>query len=217
MKDRQFKGGAKTGFGGDLQCRRVPAGSRSDHGAHMTDARERRRRNAPAAFARRTFVLGTSAFASALSIAAVLGLPFGTRSAFAFSPPAGGGFDAFIALTKELCGRSQLDPALGKRIYEALVKTDSAFTQNVAAINTWLKSHGGVPRDTVTAALRAAEPPLAKTVGQIMRAWYLGLVGESPTVKVLAYERALMFDPVKDVLTVPSYCRDVPFYWTRKP
>jgi hypothetical protein len=26
-----------------------------------------------------------------------------------------------------------------------------------------------------------------------------------------------MFDPVKDVLTVPSYCRDVPFYWTRKP
>jgi hypothetical protein len=69
----------------------------------------------------------------------------------------------------------------------------------------------------VTAALRAAEPPLAKTVGQIMRAWYLGLVGESPTVKVLAYERALMFDPVKDVLTVPSYCRDVPFYWTRKP
>jgi fructose 5-dehydrogenase small subunit len=26
-----------------------------------------------------------------------------------------------------------------------------------------------------------------------------------------------MFDPVNDVLTIPSYCRDVPFYWTRKP
>jgi hypothetical protein len=26
-----------------------------------------------------------------------------------------------------------------------------------------------------------------------------------------------MFDPVKDVLTVPSYCRDVPFYWSQKP
>jgi hypothetical protein len=26
-----------------------------------------------------------------------------------------------------------------------------------------------------------------------------------------------MFEPVKDVLTIPSYCRDVPFYWTQKP
>jgi hypothetical protein len=26
-----------------------------------------------------------------------------------------------------------------------------------------------------------------------------------------------MFDPVSDVLTIPSYCRDVPFYWTQKP
>jgi hypothetical protein len=183
----------------------------------MTDARKGRRVNAPAAFARRTFVLGACASASALSIATALGLPFGSASVFAFSPPAGGGVDAFVALTRELSGRSQLDPVLGKRIYEALVKADSAFAQNVAAINTWLKSHGGVPRDTVIAALQASEPPLAKTVAQIMRAWYLGLVGDAPTVKVLAYERALMFDPVKDVLTVPSYCRDVPFYWTRKP
>ena len=183
----------------------------------MTDARESRRGNAPVAFARRTVVFGACASASALPIVALLGLPFGSPSAFAFSPPAGGGFDAFVALSRELSGRAQLDLALGKRIYEALIKTDSAFTQNVAALNTWLKSHGGVPSDTVTAALQAAEPPLAKTVGQIMRAWYLGLVGEMPTVKVLAYERAAMFDPVKDVLTVPSYCRDVPFYWTRKP
>jgi hypothetical protein len=36
-------------------------------------------------------------------------------------------------------------------------------------------------------------------------------------VDVVAYEKALMFEPVKDVLTVPSYCRDVPFYWTHKP
>ena len=47
--------------------------------------------------------------------------------------------------------------------------------------------------------------------------WYLGLVGDMPRVQVVAYESALMFDPVKDVLTIPSYCRDVPFYWTQKP
>jgi fructose 5-dehydrogenase small subunit len=42
-------------------------------------------------------------------------------------------------------------------------------------------------------------------------------VGDAPRVSVVAYERALMFDPVADVLTIPSYCRDVPFYWTQKP
>ncbi|CAN7657901.1 sorbitol dehydrogenase family protein [Trinickia sp. LjRoot230] len=183
----------------------------------MTDVRESRCGNTPAAFARRQFLLGTGASAVALSLAAALGLPFGSASAFAFAPPAGGGQDAFVALSQQLTGRAQFDPTLSQRIYAALAKADSAFTENVAALNTWLKSHGGVPSDTVTAALQAEEPRLAKTVSQIMRAWYLGLVGEAPTISVLAYERALMFDPVRDVLTVPSYCRDVPFYWAKKP
>ena len=106
---------------------------------------------------------------------------------------------------------------LGKRVYDALARSDSQFTQNVAALNTWLQGHGGVPSDTVTQALQVDQPLLAKTVGAIMRAWYLGLVGEMPHVQVVAYESALMFDPVKDVLTIPSYCRDVPFYWSQKP
>jgi hypothetical protein len=72
--------------------------------------------------------------------------------------------------------------------------------------------------DSVTQALQADQSALAKSVGAIMRAWYLGLVGDMPHVKVVAYETALMFEPVKDVLTIPSYCRDdVPFYWTQKP
>jgi hypothetical protein len=65
--------------------------------------------------------------------------------------------------------------------------------------------------------LQADQPQLAKTVSAITRAWYLGLVGDMPNVQVIAFERALMFEPVKDILTIPSYCRDVPFYWTHKP
>jgi fructose 5-dehydrogenase small subunit len=182
----------------------------------MTDARESRPSDMAAAATRRQFVLGACASAAALSFAATLGLPFGMSPAFAFAPPEGGGLDAFDALSLKLTGRTRLDPALGKRIYDALAQSDSAFAQNVAALNTWLKAHGGVPSDTVTAALQAEDPRLAKAAGQVMRAWYLGLVGDVPTVKVVAFERALMFEPVKDVLTIPSYCRDVPFYWTRK-
>ncbi len=181
------------------------------------DARESRQGALPPAAARRQFVLGACASATALSFAAIVGAPFGTASAFAFEPPAGGGLNAFIALSQQLTGRTSLDSTLGKRIYDALAQSDGAFPQNVAALNKWLKSHRGVPSDIVTAALAVENPRLAKTVGDVMRAWYLGLIGEVPATKVVAYERALMFDPVKDVLTIPSYCRDVPFYWVKKP
>lgn len=183
----------------------------------MTDARTGQLRPAQPAAARRQFILGACASAAALSFTAAIGLQVGTAPAFGFAPPAGGGLDAFTALSQQLTGRSSLDATLGKRLYGALAKADSAFVANVAALNTWLKTHGGVPSDAVTAALAAENAPLAKTVGEVMRAWYLGLVGEAPTMQVLAYERALMFDPVNDMLTIPSYCRDVPFHWTQKP
>lgn len=141
----------------------------------------------------------------------------GISPAYADTLPAGGGFDAFIALSGKLTGHTSFDPVLGKRAYEALSSADRQFTQNVAALNAWLQTHGGVPSDTVTQALQAEQPNLAKTVSAITRAWYLGLVGDSPNVQVIAYESALMFEPVQDILTIPSYCRDVPFYWTRKP
>jgi hypothetical protein len=164
---------------------------------------------------RRAWVLGACAAAAALAFGA--GRSFWIAPALADAPPAGGGLDAFLLLSQRLTGRTGFDAVLGQRVYGALARSDSQFPQKVGALNTWLQGHGGVPSDTVTQALQAEQPALAKSVGAIMRAWYLGLVGDMPHVQVVAYEKALMFDPVKDVLTVPSYCRDVPFYWTRKP
>ncbi|MGA7777085.1 MAG: sugar dehydrogenase complex small subunit [Paraburkholderia sp.] len=170
---------------------------------------------------RRKWLLGACAAAAALAFTSVARFnprfnPLGITPAFA-DAPAGGGLDAFLALSQHLTARTSFNAVLGQRVYAALVQSDNQFTQNVAALNTWLAGHGGVPSDTVTQALAAEQPPLAKAVTAIMQAWYLGLVGEMPHVQVVAYESALMFDPVKDVLTIPSYCRDVPFYWTQKP
>ncbi|MBC8750574.1 MULTISPECIES: sugar dehydrogenase complex small subunit [Paraburkholderia] len=166
---------------------------------------------------RRAWVLGSCAVAAALAFAGASRSLSWIAPAFADTPPASGGLDAFLALSQHLTGRSGFDAVLGQRVYDALSHSDSQFTQNVTALNAWLQGHGGVPSDTVTEALRTDQPALAKTVGAVMRAWYLGLVGDMPHVQVIAYEKALMFDPVKDVLTIPSYCRDVPFFWTQKP
>lgn len=165
---------------------------------------------------RRAWVIGACAAAAALAFAGAGRSLSLIATAFA-DAPAGGGLDAFLVLSRRLTGHTGFDAILGKRIYDALAKSDSQFTQNVGAFNTWLQGHGGVLPDTVTQALQADQPALAKFVGAIMRAWYLGLVGDMPHVNVVAYEKALMFEPVKDVLTIPSYCRDVPFYWTQKP
>ncbi|SMG60635.1 sugar dehydrogenase complex small subunit [Paraburkholderia susongensis] len=174
----------------------------------------------PFSASRRAWVLGSCAAAAALAFAGA-SRPSSWLSwispAFADTPPAGGGLDAFLALSQRLTGRSSFDAVLGKRVYDALGHSNSQFAQNVAALNTWLQAHGGVPSDTVTQALQTDQPALAKSVDAIMRAWYLGLVGDAPHIEVVAYEKALMFEPVSDVLTIPSYCRDVPFYWTQKP
>jgi fructose 5-dehydrogenase small subunit len=195
----------------------------------MTDAEHHAARTAYSP-GRRTWMLGACASAASLAFAAASrhvraadtaaaasSASASSAGASGASGASGGGFDAFIALSGKLTGHTSFDTVHGKRAYDALSKADDQFPQNVAALNSWLATHGGVPSDTVTQALQADQPKLAKTVGAITRAWYLGLVGESPNVQVIAYERALMFEPVKDMLTIPSYCRDVPFYWTRKP
>ncbi|MFX1764233.1 sugar dehydrogenase complex small subunit [Paraburkholderia sp. A1RI-2L] len=195
---------------------------------HLPHARASRDRRI-ARPGRRRFVTGACAAAATLAFALAgrRGAQYafgiadaaaaGSASAPAAGTPADSGYQAFIALSQSLTGRMRFDAVLGQRIHAALARASSTFEQNVGALNTWIKGHGGVPSDTVTAALRIDRPELAATVGDIVRAWYLGLVGDMPKVQVVAYEKALMFDPVSDVLTIPSYCRDVPFYWTTKP
>lgn len=166
---------------------------------------------------RRRFVLGACASAAMLAFSSAgFGLPSFLSQAFAADTPPGG-IDGFLLLSRKLTGRASFDPALAQRVYDGLLKADSDFAANVAQLNMWLPAHGGVPSDTVTQALQLDTPKLAVAVTAIMRAWYLGLIGDSPRISVVAYERALMFDPVADVLTIPSYCRDVPFYWAQKP
>jgi hypothetical protein len=164
---------------------------------------------------RRAWVLSACAVAALALVGSDRSLSW-IEPAFA-DTPSGSGLDAFLALSQRLTGRTGLDATLGKRIYDALAKSDSQFTQNVDALNTRLQARGSVLSDTVTQALQTGQTALAKSVGAIMRAWYLGLVGDMPHVNVVAYEKALMFEPVKDVLTIPSYCRDAPFYWAQKP
>jgi hypothetical protein len=56
--------------------------------------------------------------------------------------------------------------------------------------------------------------PLKETAFSIISAWYLGVVTDAPDAEVFAYEYALMFQPTRDVMTIPSYAISGPNGWT---
>ncbi|WP_246174212.1 sorbitol dehydrogenase family protein [Paraburkholderia hayleyella] len=165
---------------------------------------------------RRTWLLGACASAALLSFTVAAGR-FGLPAAWAEPAPTDDTYPALLAVSQHLSARQDLNPVLARRIHDALSQADSLFARHVSALDQWLKSHEGMPADSVIATLQTHAPELAVVARAILRAWYLGLIGEMPQARVVAFEQALMFEPVKDVLTIPSYCHDVPFYWTNKP
>jgi hypothetical protein len=56
--------------------------------------------------------------------------------------------------------------------------------------------------------------PLKQTALSIISAWYLGVATDAPDAEVFAYEYALMYQPTRDVMTIPSYAVSGPNGWT---
>jgi hypothetical protein len=56
--------------------------------------------------------------------------------------------------------------------------------------------------------------PLKETALAIVSAWYLGVVTDAPDAEVFAYEYALMYQPTRDVMTIPSYAISGPNGWS---
>jgi hypothetical protein len=52
------------------------------------------------------------------------------------------------------------------------------------------------------------------TAHRIIFGWYAGVVDDSPTAEVLAYEEALMYQPTKDAVALPTYSFNGPNHWT---
>ena len=58
------------------------------------------------------------------------------------------------------------------------------------------------------------EGPLKETALAIISAWYLGVITDAPDAEVFTYAYALMYQPTKDVMTIPSYAISAPNAWS---
>jgi hypothetical protein len=123
---------------------------------------------------------------------------------------------AFVALSALLVGRPSLDPALARRLYEALAADNAGFPASAQALLAFINEHKVDPSQ-LQPVLDAAKSPLAALPRTIMTAWCLGIVGSGDKARCLAFEDALNARMVADVLKPPTYAYGPHGSWSRKP
>jgi hypothetical protein len=112
----------------------------------------------------------------------------------------------FATVSQALTGKNTLNPITSERIFLAMGGHDRAFLTPLEGLAAKVNQAPSSWSD--------ADRALA---GKIIRAWYLGLVGEGPEATVVSYEHALMFDAVGDALKPRTFCAAQPGYWAQKP
>ncbi len=118
--------------------------------------------------------------------------------------------NAFLTVSQFLVSRA-VGPVLGQRYYDALQRHDAQFPQKLASLNAVLQQRHFAHVDDFLAAFDADNPDW-QTAKTIISAWYTGVVGTGSDLELIAYAEALMYQPTKDILVVPTYGGG-PFYW----
>jgi hypothetical protein len=121
--------------------------------------------------------------------------------------------NAFLRISQSITGKSDLSATTSDRIHAAFQKDDVSFNDKVTQLGL-IGDRTSTPDAFKTAA---AEAGLGDTLMAIVAAWYTGTVDTSEGAVVVAYTEALMYKPVADGLTVPTYCNKGPMWWTGLP
>ncbi|WP_321957026.1 sugar dehydrogenase complex small subunit [Paraburkholderia bannensis] len=169
--------------------------------------------SSPFAPSRRQFLIGTSVLAT-LSVTGLGAL--GRAHAQAAAASADADFSAFMKLSQYLTGKTSLDVEIGRAILAGLRGDDASTGTTIAQLNDFV-ARTNTPANTLQSVLDASQPALAKLPKKIVTAWYLGVVGTGKNARTVAYEQALMYPPIADVIVMPSYARGVPGYWAKPP
>lgn len=181
----------------------------------MSDQASRDAKRASFAPSRRHFIVGVATLAGAALATRVLpGVVSRARAQNAGAVDAD--FEPFMKLSAYLTGKSQLDTELGQAIFAGLREQDAGFTKQVGDLNAFV-ARSSTPANALQAALDAGQSALAGVPRRIMTGWYLGVVGTGAKARAVAYEQALMYPPIADVIVMPSFARGVPGYWAKPP
>jgi hypothetical protein len=166
---------------------------------HM-DASSNRPGGMPASVSRRKFIV------TALSLASLAAV-----DPWAVVKAAGNdaGVDVFMQVSRLVSPKAS-NAVTGAALYQALKQGEPDFDGHLNLLAKQMAATPGITIDALADKLdQDKQTALRDTLNKIVSAWYLGVVG----FKTYAYEGALMFGLVDDVLCAPSYVRGAPLYW----
>ncbi|MEI2264597.1 sugar dehydrogenase complex small subunit [Erwinia sp. CGal63] len=93
---------------------------------------------------------------------------------------------------------------LSQRYYAALVRHYADFPTHLTSLNDYLAARQFAHVDDFLAATPNGSP-LFNTASLIIGSWYTGVVGEGAKSELIAYAEAMMYQPTKGFLVVPTY------------
>jgi fructose 5-dehydrogenase small subunit len=121
------------------------------------------------------------------------------------------GPDKFMLASSRLI-QHHLSPGVGSRMAAILRREIPSFDADLdAIIRIADEKHANVVEEFFDAL---PEGQVKNTAHRIIFGWYAGVVDDSPTAEVLAYEEALMYQPTKDAIALPTYSFNGPDNWT---
>ena len=137
-------------------------------------------------------------------------------AAFAAAGDATAAGAAFLSISKALCGHDPLNPDDAARLCNALIAEDAQFAEGVQELAALMDRRKMDPLK-LQQALDDEHSPLAALPRKVVRAWYLGVVGEDDKARCLSFETNLSNELVSDKLRPPSYCYGGYGSWAEKP
>ncbi len=105
----------------------------------------------------------------------------------------------------------RLDPEVGARMAAAMLRIYPTIERDISAIVQIAKQKNAKVVEEFFADI--PEGNLKDTALAIISAWYTGVVENSSTAEVFAFETALMYQPTHDVMTIPTYAISGPNGW----
>lgn len=132
------------------------------------------------------------------------------------APPVATASAGFMALSRYLTERDDLNPGLAARLQAGWQALDDKFGAQVDALWQWVQANQVALADLNT-RMKAEKAELAHVPGQLMQAWWLGIAGSGHDTRVVAYEFALNAQLVAGKLRPPSYLYGLHGSWTSNP
>lgn len=124
-------------------------------------------------------------------------------------------FEVFMKVSRLATGHENLDSRIGQRLHQALATKDGEFQNSLGILQAVITKNHVEDVESLDALLRGQ--PLHDTLMAIIRAWYSGVVEPGSFATVYAFERALMYQPPRDGMVIPTYAHNGPNYWVAEP